>query len=121
MVINNEFNKLQINEVIEKDAQGNVLKRSLMLNIRCNDVDEAEKLYRELKARFNGNGARGAAVKGNGNSPKCDKCGRLMVMRKGKNGSFYGCTGYPQCRRTRELDEMQEAVEGAQVEEVAVF
>ena len=57
MVINNEFNKLQINEVIDKDANGNVLKRSLMLNIRCNDVEEADDLYRQLKTKFNGSAA----------------------------------------------------------------
>jgi len=113
MLINNEFNKLQINEVIEKDAEGNVFKKSLMLNIRCNDVDEAEKLYRQLKAKFNGNiGVKGNSKSEaiNNNAPRCE-CGKPMVIRKGKNGTFYGCSGYPQCRKTKELNgsEMDEA------------
>lgn len=29
--------------------------------------------------------------------PKCKKCGRNMVRRKGKYGEFWGCSGYPEC------------------------
>jgi DNA topoisomerase-1 len=31
----------------------------------------------------------------------CDKCGRPMVMKKGRFGVFYACSGYPECRNTR--------------------
>ncbi len=33
----------------------------------------------------------------------CEKCGKPMVIKWGKNGSFIACTGYPECRNTREL------------------
>jgi DNA topoisomerase I len=33
----------------------------------------------------------------------CDKCGKPMVIRWGKHGSFIGCSGYPDCTNTREL------------------
>jgi DNA topoisomerase I len=33
----------------------------------------------------------------------CDKCGKPMVIRWGKHGSFIGCSGYPECSSTREL------------------
>lgn len=33
----------------------------------------------------------------------CDKCGKPFVLRKGKDGPFYGCTGYPNCKRTLDL------------------
>ncbi|MGE5647215.1 MAG: type I DNA topoisomerase [Acidobacteriota bacterium] len=33
----------------------------------------------------------------------CDKCGKPMVIRWGKHGSFIGCSGYPECTNTREL------------------
>ncbi|MGH9489618.1 MAG: type I DNA topoisomerase [Terriglobales bacterium] len=33
----------------------------------------------------------------------CDKCGKPMVVRWGKHGSFLACTGYPECTNTREL------------------
>jgi len=28
----------------------------------------------------------------------CPRCGKKLVVRKGKNGIFMGCEGYPQCR-----------------------
>jgi len=34
---------------------------------------------------------------------KCDKCGKPMVIKWGKHGSFIACTGYPECTNTREL------------------
>ncbi|HEY6341914.1 MAG TPA: type I DNA topoisomerase [Bryobacteraceae bacterium] len=33
----------------------------------------------------------------------CEKCGKPMVIKWGKNGSFIACTGYPECRNTRDL------------------
>src|SRR5580700_8482207 len=33
----------------------------------------------------------------------CDKCGKPMVIKWGKHGSFIACTGYPECTNTREL------------------
>ena len=38
----------------------------------------------------------------------CDKCGKPLVIKWGKNGKFIACTGYPECKNTRELP----AVEG---------
>ncbi|MBR1629090.1 MAG: topoisomerase DNA-binding C4 zinc finger domain-containing protein, partial [Lachnospiraceae bacterium] len=35
--------------------------------------------------------------------PKCRKCGRPMVRRKGKYGEFWGCSGYPDCTFTKKL------------------
>ena len=34
----------------------------------------------------------------------CDRCSRKMVIRWGKNGSFLACSGYPECRNTKELE-----------------
>lgn len=33
----------------------------------------------------------------------CDKCGKPLVIRWGRHGSFIGCSGYPECTNTREL------------------
>lgn len=32
---------------------------------------------------------------------KCPKCGGNLLLRKGKYGSFYGCSNYPNCRYTK--------------------
>ncbi len=34
----------------------------------------------------------------------CEKCGRPMVIKWGKHGSFVACTGYPECTNTREIE-----------------
>jgi len=31
---------------------------------------------------------------------KCLKCGNVMIPRKGKNGEFWGCSAYPECKFT---------------------
>ena len=56
-----------------------------------------KKLYKELKAKLNGGD----------NAPTCE-CGMKMVLRNGKKGDFYGCSAYPQCRNTKELNEGKE-------------
>jgi DNA topoisomerase-1 len=33
----------------------------------------------------------------------CDRCGKPMVIKWGKHGSFLACTGYPECTNTRQL------------------
>jgi DNA topoisomerase-1 len=33
----------------------------------------------------------------------CDKCGKPLVIKWGKRGTFLACTGYPDCTYTREL------------------
>ena len=35
----------------------------------------------------------------------CEKCGKPMVMKKGRYGSFLACSGYPECRNTRKIGE----------------
>ncbi|MDT8273994.1 MAG: type I DNA topoisomerase, partial [Desulfomonilia bacterium] len=32
----------------------------------------------------------------------CEKCGRDLLIKLGKNGYFLGCSGYPECMNTRE-------------------
>ncbi len=33
----------------------------------------------------------------------CEKCGKPLVIKWGRHGSFIGCSGYPECTNTREL------------------
>ena len=35
----------------------------------------------------------------------CPRCGSNLVLRNGKNGEFYGCTGYPKCTFTMPKEE----------------
>lgn len=36
---------------------------------------------------------------------KCDKCGRMMVVKYGRYGKFLACPGYPECKNTKPIIE----------------
>lgn len=38
-------------------------------------------------------------------APVCDKCGKPMRARRGRTGSFWGCTGYPNCKNTKPMSQ----------------
>jgi len=41
----------------------------------------------------------------------CENCGRPMVLKRGRFGQFWACTGYPDCKTTRRLDAQQKQPE----------
>ena len=47
----------------------------------------------------------------------CEKCGKPLVIKWGKHGSFIACTGYPECTNTRELTVDLPDVDGANLGE----
>lgn len=38
----------------------------------------------------------------------CDKCGRAMIEKWGRNGKFLACSGYPECKSTQPLEGKQD-------------
>src|SRR5437763_7312867 len=40
-----------------------------------------------------------------GQEEYCENCGRVMVLKRGRFGQFMACTGYPDCKTTRRLDQ----------------
>ena len=44
--------------------------------------------------------AKKTAQKAGKGDVKCPKCGSKMVLRNGKNGAFWGCANYPDCKAT---------------------
>jgi DNA topoisomerase-1 len=46
---------------------------------------------------------------------KCPTCGGQLAIRLGRNGRFIGCTNYPECDYTRNLNEDQNAAEPEEV------
>lgn len=41
---------------------------------------------------------------------KCDKCGAMMVYRDGKFGRFLACSNFPQCKNTKNINQVQNQV-----------
>jgi len=103
--VENGFNKIQINRCVDKTADGQVIKRSLLCNIRTDSVEEAVRLHKALAEALE-TGAEVQDKKAKKNvqaSPKCPKCGiPMMIRQNGKEGTtFFGCRGYPRCKGTR--------------------
>lgn len=44
-----------------------------------------------------------------GDTRPCPECGRPLAVRWNKYGRFLGCTGYPECRHTEQLDGKEKA------------
>jgi DNA topoisomerase-1 len=38
-----------------------------------------------------------------GDQEYCENCGRPMVLKKGRFGTFFACTGYPDCKTTKQI------------------
>ncbi|HTX37995.1 MAG TPA: type I DNA topoisomerase [Bryobacteraceae bacterium] len=38
-----------------------------------------------------------------GDEEYCENCGRPMVLKKGRFGTFYACTGFPDCKTTKPI------------------
>lgn len=39
------------------------------------------------------------------NNNICPRCHRPLVLKSGKYGKFYGCSGYPECKFTKKIDD----------------
>lgn len=42
----------------------------------------------------------------------CEKCGRPMVLRKGRYGNFLACSGYPECKNIRNIMTVKSDTDG---------
>ncbi|MEE9542702.1 MAG: type I DNA topoisomerase, partial [Thermodesulfobacteriota bacterium] len=51
---------------------------------------------------------------------KCEKCGKLMVIKWGRNGKFLACPGYPECKNTADFETKEDGtiVVAEKIEEV---
>ena len=41
------------------------------------------------------------------NPPDCPKCGKALRVREGARGRFLACSGYPDCRYSRDMTEQE--------------
>ncbi|MHC4712099.1 MAG: type I DNA topoisomerase [Planctomycetota bacterium] len=50
----------------------------------------------------------GKEVKQTDEERECPDCGKPLVVRNGKRGSFWGCSGFPKCKHTESLEKDDE-------------
>ena len=61
--------------------------------------------------------ASGGVAPEENNSPEttgevCEKCGRPMVLRKGRYGNFLACSGYPECKNIKNISAVKSDTDG---------
>ena len=68
-------------------------------------TDALDEFYRKFQKDLRVAEREMADIKGEGipTDVKCEKCGKPMVIRLGRNGQFLACTGYPDCDGTSDL------------------
>jgi DNA topoisomerase-1 len=95
-------------EVCEKCGSGMVIKFGRFGQfLACSTYPECQNT-REVGSKQTADGdqsgtnADGTAAE-SVEIPVCELCGREMALKKGRFGSFYGCTGYPECKNIRKI------------------
>ena len=68
--------------------------------LACSTYPECQNTREVAARRPNGESADGEQPE---EIPACELCGREMALKKGRFGSFYGCTGYPECKNIRKI------------------
>ena len=70
------------------------------------DLEKAEEKMKDFKAEVEET------------DEVCDKCKEPMIIKWGRFGKFMACSGYPECKNTRDLGEKGGAEDGSKTDEV---
>lgn len=112
-----EYPYCQLNETTNMSPSGQILSRSLMINLRNESPKQVWRAYKELKSLIDGK-EEGKKTKKSlekekkqvkkDNPGTCPKCGAPLIHRSGisKNGrsyNFQGCSAFPLCSYTRNI------------------
>ena len=95
--------------VVYKENLPEIIDRYKTICLTDNDVQAIidilgnNNIRKFLSDRQHVKNIRAAARKANKtiNAGICPKCGGQLVKRRGKYGSFYGCSNYPKCKFTK--------------------
>lgn len=110
---------VQISEMHEFDSNNKIVKRSILLNIKELSAERATEILKELRERIIGTNEISAPEKTETpKQPLMCTCGNVMILRKGRNGYFFGCNSYPECRQTMSADDHKQPK--PKIEEVPV-
>jgi DNA topoisomerase I len=99
---------IALNETCPEDG-GQLLMRFGRFGafVACSNYPECKYTRNvEEPSDGDGNGAAagteaGATAAPEEEIPPCEKCGKPMALRRSRFGTFYGCTGYPECKNLR--------------------
>ncbi|MBS1271357.1 MAG: DNA topoisomerase 1 [Candidatus Marinimicrobia bacterium] len=72
-------------------------------------VDVVQDFYKPFKKSLDAVQSKSKDIKKSlqeDTGEKCEKCGREMVIKWGRNGKFLACSGFPECKNTKPLEEI---------------
>jgi DNA topoisomerase I len=99
--------EIPTDEVCEKCGSGMVIKFGRFGQfLACANYPECKNTREVGSRKAAANGDAEASAEGGDAAeevPGCELCGREMALKKGRFGSFYGCTGYPECKNIRKI------------------
>ncbi len=70
------------------------------------DLERAEEKMKDFKAQVEET------------DEVCDKCEKPMIIKWGRFGKFMACSGYPECKNTKDLGEKGDSEDGTKADEV---
>ncbi|MCX6005740.1 MAG: topoisomerase DNA-binding C4 zinc finger domain-containing protein [Chloroflexi bacterium] len=62
-----------------------------------------------MRRNYTGNQEKGDDSKPETTDEKCPKCGKPMVVRRGRFGKFLACSGFPKCKATKKIETSAES------------
>jgi DNA topoisomerase-1 len=96
-------------EICEKCGAGMVIKFGRFGKfLACSNYPECQTTRevgsKKVDAETRGEGdAENKSENSEAEVQPCENCGKPMALKKGRFGSFYGCTGYPECKNIRKI------------------
>ena len=97
---------VETNEVCDKCDGKMVIKWGKFGRfMACSNYPDC-KNTREITPSGNGAPATGAGEEAKNAQVEelsCEKCGRTMVLKRGRFGEFMACSGYPECKNTKKI------------------
>lgn len=115
LLIPTELGKI-VNDIMKKHFKDIVdAEFTAQMENQLDAVEEGEKAWKavmeEFYASFGGVLKEAEESIGDVELPvevsdvQCDKCGRFMVVKRGRFGTFLACPGFPDCRNTKPIVE----------------
>lgn len=105
-----------VNDLLKKNFADIVdVQFTAQMEKKLDDVEEGTKKWSDLMKDFYGPFAAALKeaeakigqieIRDEETDIKCEKCGRNMVIKMGRNGKFLACPGFPECRNAKSLRE----------------
>ena len=94
-IINVEFTA-EIEDRFDKIAEGNESWKDVIRKFYTPFKEELDKANEELEH---------VKIEDEVSNVKCEKCGRMMVVKYGRYGKFLACPGYPECKNIKPFAE----------------